>query len=206
MTVIGEKDKRSIESAIAQAEEAGRAEIVVAWAKRSDSYAAWRALGTGLLTLSAIFVIRDVHPALSMDWLLLMEVPIALLCWGVCGLPVLLRLMVPLPILQRAVHRRAMRTFLEAGVAQTEKRTGVLIFVSELERRVEIVADRGIHEHMGTQGWQAHVESIVSGIQHRQTAQAICGAIHSIGEEIHKVIAPTPRNPNELPNRVLYVD
>ena len=46
--------------------------------------------------------------------------------------------------LTRAVHRRAMKAFVEEEVFATRERTGVLIFISLWEHRIEVLGDAGI--------------------------------------------------------------
>ena len=56
------------------------------------------------------------------------------------------RLIIPRKIMANKVKERAVRYFMESGVSNTRDRTGILIFISILERRVELLADRGIAE------------------------------------------------------------
>ncbi len=44
-----------------------------------------------------------------------------------------------------AVKERAVYAFFQKGVHMTDEQTGILIFISVLERKVWILADRGIH-------------------------------------------------------------
>ncbi len=45
---------------------------------------------------------------------------------------------------QKQVHTAAEAAFVELGISRTHHRTGMLVFVSLLERRVELVADIGL--------------------------------------------------------------
>ena len=52
-------------------------------------------------------------------------------------------------------RERALEVFSLMGVWDTEENNGVLIYVLLADRKVEIVADRGIHRHVGNERWSA---------------------------------------------------
>jgi uncharacterized membrane protein len=62
----------------------------------------------------------------------------------------------PLGELLRGVHARgrAVECFSRLRVWDTKHNSGVLVYVLLAERRVEIVADRGIHGKVGTAAWE----------------------------------------------------
>lgn len=204
--MLSNEDRKQIEAVITESETGGPAEIVVAVTRASDSYAAWRALGTALLTLSTTLWVHYLYPQVHVEWLWLLEAGLGVVFWMVCGLPWVLRMLAPDHVEQKAVHRHALITFLNAGVAHTARRTGVLILVSELERRVEILADLGIHERVGVSGWQTHVDRIVDSVRQGHAVEGICQSVRAIAAEIHHVLPVVDKNLNELPNRVLDVE
>ena len=59
----------------------------------------------------------------------------------------------------------ARRQFLENNLHHTEGDTGVLIFVSEAEHYVEILADCGIGQHVSDERWQTIVNAFVAGVR-----------------------------------------
>jgi uncharacterized membrane protein len=63
----------------------------------------------------------------------------------------------PLGELLHGVHarRRAVECFGRLHVWDTEHNSGVLVYVLLADRRVEIVADRGIHARVGAAAWEA---------------------------------------------------
>lgn len=59
-----------------------------------------------------------------------------------------------LPLLRgQTARERAIEVFSELRVWDTEHNLGVLIYLLLADRRVEIVADRGIDARVGAQGW-----------------------------------------------------
>jgi len=55
----------------------------------------------------------------------------------------------------QSARERAIDVFSRLHVWDTERNCGVLIYLLLADRRMEIVADRGIHARVGSQGWDA---------------------------------------------------
>jgi putative membrane protein len=88
------------------------------------------------------------------------------------------------------------------GVANTHDRTGVLIYVSLRERRVQIIADTAIHAKVGTAFWDAEVKKIAEGIRAGRAAEGLASAILSIGERLAVHFPKHEGSQNELPDRL----
>ena len=57
-------------------------------------------------------------------------------------IPLLKRWTLPKKLISERVHRECLANFVATGMQETRDRTGILIYLSELEHRVEILADR----------------------------------------------------------------
>ncbi|MEM6797534.1 MAG: hypothetical protein AAF725_26435 [Acidobacteriota bacterium] len=130
------------------------AELVIAVRPSSGSYPAASLLaGTlaGFLTLAFLLYSPVVFPLLFVliDPFLVGGL-VALLCS---------RLRSPRRLLSRRrtldarVRRAAHATFFEKSVHETEGRTGILLYLSLLERRAEVVVDRGVREAVPLEEW-----------------------------------------------------
>jgi putative membrane protein len=139
-------------------------------------------------------------------WLVPLQLLVALGLWWIAGRPAVLRRLVPRSVRTRAVDARAKQVFLDRGVTETRDRSGVLVFVSRLEHRVEILADKGIHERVGVEGWKRHVDSIVSAIASDRTVDGLLEAIEAIGTELAEHFPRRPDDINELADTVGVVD
>ena len=60
-------------------------------------------------------------------------------------------------------RQRALAMFAECGVWDTADNSGVLIYVNLAERRVDIVADRGIDSRIDPATWQAVCTTLTTG-------------------------------------------
>jgi putative membrane protein len=90
------------------------------------------------------------------------------------------------------------------GLHRTQGRTGILLFVSLLEHRVQVLADQGINDRVPSGTWDEVVQGIVAGIRADRPAEALCRAIEQCGELLtHHCPSGSGRNPNELPDRLI---
>ncbi len=80
------------------------------------------------------------------------------------------------------MRQRALAAFVEEEVFRTEARTGVLLFLSMLERRVVVLADAGINARVGQSEWDAVSAGIVDGIRRGQPGAALAAAIRACGD------------------------
>ncbi len=105
------------------------------------------------------------------------------------------------PLLRSQTAReRAIELFAQMHVWDTEHNTGVLIYVLLADRRVEIVADRGIHARAGAEAWS----EICRGMEaHFGAGEFGRGAVHGI-EAVTQLLARhfplMPGDRNELPD------
>ncbi|WP_448586455.1 TPM domain-containing protein [Thermaurantiacus sp.] len=106
--------------------------------------------------------------------------------------------------LRRArVHELALRQFLARGIHLTTGRTGVLIYASLHDRMTEIVADEGIYAKVDPEVWAEADAALLSGLARGDIAAGFEAAIARVGEVLAQHFPPAPRNPDELPNRLI---
>lgn len=104
---------------------------------------------------------------------------------------------------EKAVKERALRTFYERGLYKTKKHTGILFFLSLLERKVWILADSGIHSKIQQQTLNKFARMVSQGIQDGRASDALCEAINAVGELLWEYYPITDADTDELPNIVL---
>lgn len=171
--------------------------------RRSSDYGAHRigwAAAFGMLLAAFIHLAWPLMPA--MELLGAQALLFAAVYWIVSRRAVL-RWVVPRQIQREATRRSAQRMFLECGVTETRDRSGILILLSELEHRVEILGDRGIHAHLGTEGWQTLVTELVGSIRRGSAADGLRAVIEKLGCELGNKFPPREDDTNELTNHVI---
>jgi putative membrane protein len=104
---------------------------------------------------------------------------------------------------QLAVYQRAVQAFYEKGLYRTRDETGVLIFISLLERRVWILGDKGIHARIGDAFWKARAAELSKGMKDNNYCDEICNVITKCGQELTKHFPIKLDDKNELPDEVV---
>ena len=204
--LFSEAELDRITARIASVEERSAGEIVVAETKASDAYAEPRAALAGALTIASGLSAYLLLPLTPVEWIFAAQLPVAIGAWWLAGRQWLLRRLIPQAAAREAVHGRAQKLFVERGLTETRDRSGVLILISELERRVEILADKGIHARVGVEQWQRDVATIASAIRGGRAAEGLLAAIERIGAELAEAFPPRADDVNELPDDVVRVD
>jgi uncharacterized membrane protein len=84
-----------------------------------------------------------------------------------------------LPLLLRGVtaRERAVDVFSMLRVWDTQNNNGVLIYLLLADHDVEIVADRGIHAHVGTSAWESICQDMERSFRARDFEQGVLTGI-----------------------------
>lgn len=102
--------------------------------------------------------------------------------------------------LAETVDAKAKQLFVELGLTRTRDRTGVLVLVSLFERRVEILADEGIHRNVPDGYWDSEVKTLIQGIHAGKFTEALCQVISDIGGKLAEKFPRKAFDINELPD------
>jgi putative membrane protein len=102
-----------------------------------------------------------------------------------------------------AVHTLALASFSEHGLHYTRQHTGILILVSLLEHRVEVLADRGINAKVDAGTWREIVGILTAGLKSGQACEAFCQAIERCGAILATHFPRAADDKDELPNRLV---
>jgi putative membrane protein len=99
------------------------------------------------------------------------------------------------------VHRRAMQAFLEEEVFLTRDRTGILIYISLHEHRVEILGDSGINAAVDPAEWASISDDLCRAIRAKDVVGGLINTIRRCGELLSaKGLAIKADDTNELGN------
>ena len=101
------------------------------------------------------------------------------------------------------VKEAAITHFFNHGLYRTRDETGVLVLISVFERRVWILADRGINAKVPEGQWDDIVKMITDGIRQKRSADAICEAVEKIGELLKRHFPVKPDDSDELDNLII---
>ena len=213
MSMIERLDLERIQEAVGRAEEQTAGEIVPVVVPRSDAYedVVWRGAGAAiLLTLLAVLLTLRFYDGWGLGWLFApWGVALSVLAAGTVGALLaqyvypLQRLLAGSERLDETVHRRALQAFVEEEVFDTRDRTGILLFVSLREHRIEVLGDTGINKQVEPDEWAEVVARIQRGIQNDNLTEGLVEAIEMCGQLLErKGVDIRPDDENELTDTV----
>ena len=197
-----EREKR-VEEAIGRAESVTSGEIVPMVVDQSDAYLHVDFIGALIVQFAAFLAAVWLLP--TFDYLSILAVQVLGLVVGFLAfryLAPLKRICLSPKIAEEEVFEKALRVFRELELNRTAERTGILILVSLLEHRVQVLADSGINARVKSGTWDEVVEIVLAGIKRGDLCQGLCDAIERCGEILANEFPVQPDDVNELPDRL----
>lgn len=211
-----------VTAAVANAEARSDGEIVTIVARRSDAY---HDVGLHYAVLAMLLVpaIWAVLPQSVIDWALglifgwnhevsraalmtLLVVKLALLFlivrYALAWMP-LRTAVTPRATKARRVRRRAMEFFSAAADRRTVGRTGVLLYLSLLEHRAEIVADEAINSKVKPEVWGEAMAVLIAELKAGRPGEGMAEAVRMIGDVLAEHFPKSGLDTNELPDRLI---
>ncbi|MCX7149554.1 MAG: TPM domain-containing protein [Rhodocyclales bacterium] len=111
----------------------------------------------------------------------------------------------PVSVLWRAMspRTRAADLFSALRIWDTEENSGILIYVQLVDRKVEILADRGIAARVAQAEWDAVCRAMEANFRRGEWRNGALQAVTRAGELLTSHFPAGPNNPNELPDQPL---
>jgi uncharacterized membrane protein len=110
---------------------------------------------------------------------------------------------------KKSAKNRALEIFSNLHIWDTEQNNGVLIYLLLADHDFEILADRGIHQHVGKEGWEAICQQMEAMFKKGEFELGVIFGIHQIGEALTKHFPANAdknnENVNELPNKPIIL-
>ncbi|KAI95235.1 hypothetical protein T281_06510 [Rhodomicrobium udaipurense JA643] len=203
--MISHAEKTAIEHAIAEEEARTSGEIVVVIARASSDYYYVPYMWAALVALVVPWpLIHWTWMPVQMIYIIQLGVFAALAL--LLHYPPLRYALVPGSVRRKRVHQRAAQQFVAQDIHTTAGHTGVLLFVSQAERRAEILVDAGIHEKVPDAEWKKIVDRLTDRIGRGEPAAGLEEAVHKIGEHLATHFPPDATKENLLPNHLVMLN
>lgn len=202
--MFSENEREVIRQTVAAAEAGTSGEIAVMVVPESDRYREVELLGgvllAALLGLTAGIILHHVTIWFFIPAVFTLFFPCRQIFRRV---PWLKRSLLARVRRESAVRERCIHSFYEKGLHRTRDETGVLIFISLLERKVWIIGDRGINERIPPETWHDLAREISDGIRGGRACAALCGAIRRCGAMLAAHFPLRADDTNELGDEVI---
>jgi uncharacterized membrane protein len=102
-------------------------------------------------------------------------------------------------------RERAIDIFSHLRIWDTAHNNGVLIYLLLADRKVEIVADRGIDSKVGAAGWEPICRDMEADFRSGQFKAGVIKGIAAVSRELAKYFPPDTHPRNELPDKPIVI-
>lgn len=177
------------------------AELVVAVRRQSST---WRHvdLAAGCVAAFAVLLVLLFHPfSFAVEWM-----PVEVALGFLVGMGVSAnfwahkRWLVRDKALRESAWRAACTSFHEKRISATSGRNGIFVFVSMLERRVEVVTDIGVHPDALGPEWGSVTERLRTAVRNGPDLDRFLDALKQLGPVLGAVMPRSEDDVNELPD------
>jgi len=100
-----------------------------------------------------------------------------------------------------SARARALDVFSQLRVWDTQHNNGVLIYLLLADHDVEIVADRGVHAHVGAEGWEQICRDMEASFRAGKFEEGVLHGIRAVGAHLARHYPAQGRGRNELDDR-----
>jgi putative membrane protein len=220
--IFGDEERKRVDAAVAAAEAKTSAEIVPVVATASGRYDRAEdivGLAVGLLAMAATWLALPYVPpepgSWAPHWLGLLEL-LALIAVVVIGFILgvaiasrsarLRRVLVPRGEMVEDVLTRAHQAFSDSQVHHTAGRTGVMIYVSLLERQAVILADRQALETLGQPVIDILCNALLDRLRKGDPVNALIETITQAGDRLAAALPRAAGDKNEIGDALVTID
>ena len=207
---LSNDERARVETAVKEAEKLTAGEIVVMIISASYQYYLAIVIGAAAFALPLALIFTPLAGAWlwiggQNMWLFLGFLTVFFILFHeiIKRIPWLKRFFISRKEIDDEVEEAAITNFFDQGLYRTRDQTGVLILISVFERRVWVLADRGINTRVSESQWDDIVKMITDGIKQKRPADAICEAVEKIGELLKTYFPIKPDDTDELKNLII---
>lgn len=200
---LTDASRKALADAVHAVEGRSSAELIVAVRPRSAAYLHAALLAGIFAGYATLAVLLFSSWEFGLAWFLVDPVVAgALAVLAALRIPALTRLLTRRAARRERVQAAARSTFLEKRMHRTTGRTGILLYISLLEREAAVVVDLGVEALAETEVWRKAVASIEEVVRHGGGGGEVAERIRGLGEILAPALERSHADVDELPNEV----
>jgi putative membrane protein len=204
MTILKAEQQQEVADLITEIERHTDAEFVAVLARRSDNYNYIPLLWSAVIALLMPFLLLALPLWLGAFDIAVAQLIVFLVLSLLFRIPAIGIHLIPKSVRFGRAANMARRQFLENNLHHTRGETGVLLFISEAEHYVEIIADRGINQLVEQRQWQQLIDDFVGAVKGGHTHSGLIACISGCGTILRDKV-PATSDRNELPNGLVIL-
>lgn len=200
---LTDEAKRALLEAVRTIEANSSAELVVSVRPRSGSYLHADLLGGIVAALAALAFLLYSSWEFSLVWFVLDPLIAGALAGFITARsPALRRMLTSRRNLIRWVDKAAAAEFIEKRIHRTAGRTGMLLYISLLEREAALVVDLGVEPLTQTEGWRHVLVEIQEAVRAGQDGIAVARHVEALAPILAPALVRSAEDVDELADEV----
>lgn len=200
---LTDESKAALSEAVRTVESCSSAELVVAVRPRAGSYLHADLIWSILAGLAALAVLLYSRWEFDLVWFLIDPLIVGALVGLAASRSNAMRRIFTRPATRRArVESAAQATFIERRIHGTTGRTGILLYVSALEREAAFVVDVGVEALAATDAWKKAVGEIEEAVRQGADGVAVAARLRDLEVLLSPALERSATDVDELPNEV----
>jgi putative membrane protein len=195
--------KQALSGAVRAVESSSSAELVVA-VRPSSGYFFHVDLLTGLAVAFAVLAFLLWSPwTFNLAWFVADPlIAGALAAVASSRTPALRRRLTPATVRRRQVETAARSVFVEKRIHRTSGRTGILLYISLLEREAALVVDLGVETVATTESWKEAAAGIEQAVRRGEDGAAVARRVEALAAVLAPVLVHRDDDVDELADEV----
>lgn len=193
--------RAAFERAISAVETTSAVEVVIAVRRRAAAYRHANLVIGGAAAFAALAVMLFGDHVFALTSILVDPFVVGGIAGGVVELlPGVKRALSPAAMRHAAVLRAARATFVERGVHNTRDRSGLLVYISWLEREVVLIADSGLEQAMSAHARDAAQQALTAAMA--RGGAAVARELELLAPALCAALPCRTDDVNELPDAI----
>lgn len=195
-------DIESIKKSIEEAEKKTSGEIVPMVLSQSDNYLYTHYLSSLIFTFLGLILLENDLLSLDISSVLIVFM-FTFIGYFIPLLNPIKRALLLKKEINEEVEQKALQSFYTNKLHLTRDKTGVLIYISILERKINILGDAGINEKVDQAFWDEEVSILAHAIKSNNITSGLNEVIGRIGEKLSEHFPLREDDTNELKNELI---
>lgn len=200
---LNDESKSALSTAVRVVEATSSAELMIAVRPRSGSYLHADLIAGAAVALAGLAVLLYSRWEFDLVWFLVDPVVAGLLGGFLASrFSGLRRALTPRKARRLRAETAARSLFVERRVHGTSGRTGILLYVSVLEREAVFVVDLGVEPLAATDAWRKAAGEIEEAVRRGDDGAEVARRLHGLEELLSPALERGADDEDELPNEV----
>lgn len=200
-TFLDDAARDGFAHAVQTIEGASGAEVVIAVRRRSAGYLHANVIVGAVIAFAGLATMLFVEDEFSLMSILIDPFIAGLVAGALITLSAgIQRVLTPAARRRREVEKAARATFVERGISNTRERTGLLVYISWLEREVALVFDSGLERKLSPEARAEAAQALTAAVPHG--GAAVATALEKLAPALAAVAPHRDDDINELPDAI----